>query len=319
MNDLRIAREISRIAREMLSIDFSTKNEYDQYLKDHPAADRKNHRVVENKKQPVKTEKKDVETPAKAPAKTKHDFSREAILKDKPKFEKALKFFGESIQKLEGIIELADKTHDDYEKAWDEERELFGEYSRHGKEWSKDELKEYEDAKAENQKKQRSQEETLKDLNAKSGEISKQMVMSAESSEVPVYGMKKKIDIGINQANIKGQLDEMRESHRMADLFVVGQQIRARLEKGKIIHKDHVKAGDYVFGVDSKYGSHKSVFKVDKVTPSGHVKVTNIGALSSQNSSFPQNAILVEEDVKDEMLAYIEEGKKRQKKETTNE
>ena len=46
----RIATELLMIAREVLSIDFPTQDAYNKYLKEHPAADRSNHRVVEMKR-----------------------------------------------------------------------------------------------------------------------------------------------------------------------------------------------------------------------------------------------------------------------------
>lgn len=54
MNDTIVASELAKVAREMTAIDFPNKEEYNKYLKDHPDADRSNHRIVEKKKQPVK-------------------------------------------------------------------------------------------------------------------------------------------------------------------------------------------------------------------------------------------------------------------------
>jgi hypothetical protein len=47
----RIAADVLILARELLSIDFPTKDAMDKYLKDHPDADHSNHRVVETKKE----------------------------------------------------------------------------------------------------------------------------------------------------------------------------------------------------------------------------------------------------------------------------
>jgi hypothetical protein len=52
----KIATEILAVAKELLSVDFSTKEEFDKYMKDHPDANRSNHKVVEIKKEPTKKE-----------------------------------------------------------------------------------------------------------------------------------------------------------------------------------------------------------------------------------------------------------------------
>jgi len=45
----REASELMKIAKDLMSMDFSTKNEYDKYMKDHPDADRSKHHLVETK------------------------------------------------------------------------------------------------------------------------------------------------------------------------------------------------------------------------------------------------------------------------------
>ena len=45
-----IAKELLRIAKEILSIEFATKQQLNKYLKEHPEADPKKHSVKENKK-----------------------------------------------------------------------------------------------------------------------------------------------------------------------------------------------------------------------------------------------------------------------------
>jgi bacterioferritin len=45
----KVATELVKIAKSLISIDFATKDQMDKYLKDHPKADRSNHKVVENK------------------------------------------------------------------------------------------------------------------------------------------------------------------------------------------------------------------------------------------------------------------------------
>jgi predicted RNA-binding Zn-ribbon protein involved in translation (DUF1610 family) len=47
----------SSVARELVAIEFPTQDAYDKYMKDHPDADKSNHRVVEQKKEPAKKDK----------------------------------------------------------------------------------------------------------------------------------------------------------------------------------------------------------------------------------------------------------------------
>jgi hypothetical protein len=42
----KIASELIRIAKLLVAIDFPTKEAYDRYMKEHPAADKSNHKVV---------------------------------------------------------------------------------------------------------------------------------------------------------------------------------------------------------------------------------------------------------------------------------
>lgn len=47
----RVARELAAVGRELMAIDFPTQDAFDKYMKDHPDADKTNHRVVETKKE----------------------------------------------------------------------------------------------------------------------------------------------------------------------------------------------------------------------------------------------------------------------------
>ena len=51
-----VANKLLKIAKSLLSMEFPTQDALDKYLKDHPDADRSNHRVVETKKTPEKKE-----------------------------------------------------------------------------------------------------------------------------------------------------------------------------------------------------------------------------------------------------------------------
>lgn len=50
MDGTKVAREVLFVAKELLAIDFPTQDAMDKYLKEHPDADKSNHRVVEKKK-----------------------------------------------------------------------------------------------------------------------------------------------------------------------------------------------------------------------------------------------------------------------------
>jgi hypothetical protein len=51
VNKIAVAKELVAIARELQAIEFPTQDAYDKYMKDHPDADKSNHRVVETKKE----------------------------------------------------------------------------------------------------------------------------------------------------------------------------------------------------------------------------------------------------------------------------
>ena len=50
MNRTLVAKELLAIARELVAIDFPTQDAMDKYLKEHPDADKSNHKVVKTKK-----------------------------------------------------------------------------------------------------------------------------------------------------------------------------------------------------------------------------------------------------------------------------
>lgn len=53
MDNTSIVRELLRMAKELVAIEFPTQDAMDKYLKEHPDADKSNHRVVETKKEPI--------------------------------------------------------------------------------------------------------------------------------------------------------------------------------------------------------------------------------------------------------------------------
>ena len=54
MNRIAVAQELVRIAEMMTAIDFDTQDAFDKYMKEHPDADKSNHKVVEKKEEPAK-------------------------------------------------------------------------------------------------------------------------------------------------------------------------------------------------------------------------------------------------------------------------
>lgn len=49
MNRIMVAKELLKMAKELVSMDFPTQDAMDTYLKEHPDADRSNHKVVTTK------------------------------------------------------------------------------------------------------------------------------------------------------------------------------------------------------------------------------------------------------------------------------
>jgi len=57
MNRTLVAKELVKIARELVAMEFPTQDAYDKYMKEHPDADKSLHSVKETKKEPAKQEK----------------------------------------------------------------------------------------------------------------------------------------------------------------------------------------------------------------------------------------------------------------------
>ncbi len=58
MNRELVASELLAVARELVAMDFPTQDAMDKYLKNHPDADRSNHKVVRNKNHPSNADMK---------------------------------------------------------------------------------------------------------------------------------------------------------------------------------------------------------------------------------------------------------------------
>ena len=52
MNNMKIAKELTKLAKELMAVDFPNQKAMNDYLKVHPLAERRNHKVVENKIKP---------------------------------------------------------------------------------------------------------------------------------------------------------------------------------------------------------------------------------------------------------------------------
>jgi hypothetical protein len=74
MDNVRIARRLLFMAKELIGIDFPTQDAYDKYMKEHPDADKTNHRVVETKKDAPKQEEPAKKDESKAEPKSLKDF-----------------------------------------------------------------------------------------------------------------------------------------------------------------------------------------------------------------------------------------------------
>ena len=67
MDNKKIASQLLFMAREVLGMDFPTQDAFDKYMKDHPDANRSNHKVVKTKRSPAK----------KSPDKSREKLERE--------------------------------------------------------------------------------------------------------------------------------------------------------------------------------------------------------------------------------------------------
>jgi hypothetical protein len=66
MDNRKIASQLLVMAKEVLGMDFPTQDAMDKYMKDHPDADRSNHKVVETKKdEPAKKDEGKKDAPKK--------------------------------------------------------------------------------------------------------------------------------------------------------------------------------------------------------------------------------------------------------------
>jgi hypothetical protein len=128
MDNKKIARRLLFMAKEVLGMDFPTQDALDKYLKDHPDADRSNHKVVETKKdEPAKKDmfkkdapkKEDVSAGGKTWAWGDIAWKRSEIWDamdkelqnsgiDRSKVEDAWQDFGETLDEVKKLGKMAD-------------------------------------------------------------------------------------------------------------------------------------------------------------------------------------------------------------------
>ena len=65
MQTQKVAKSLLKLARELIAFDFPTKDALDEYLKEHPGADKSLHKVVENKSQSKKQNQDQQSSPQK--------------------------------------------------------------------------------------------------------------------------------------------------------------------------------------------------------------------------------------------------------------
>ena len=108
----KVAKELARLARELMSMEFDTDEQLKQYLKEHPDADKSKHTVKkkeedkgESKKTPTKKDVKDV---VKKVTEKKKEFSqKEKDNNAEEAYEKADELFPEVEETFGGDYEMA--------------------------------------------------------------------------------------------------------------------------------------------------------------------------------------------------------------------
>ena len=331
-----LAYSILHIAKELLAVEFPNQSAYDKYMKNHPGANKSKHTVKKDRKEETpeeveerlkkkmgpdyKPQEKRLEDakPQHGPAKVKPDFSRKTLTADKPKFVKALKVYEDSVGELEKMAEKGDQAT----KEWDNleanrVEALQKSFPSKGRDsLSEADRKKYDEIDTPFKAKQKAQKDILDDLDKKSKTIASKMSEAAKDSEVELRGMKQKVDFTLTNRNFKSQVEGLKRDSATADLTPVGLDLRNRMTQGKKVSPTELKKGDYVFGSTSEYNSSKTVFRVENVTPTGRVKVKDIGRMEDRNvqfsgKKFPRDARLIDVDLAGEVEAFINESRSR--------
>lgn len=124
MDRKMIARELLGMAKELMAIEFPTQEALDKYLKDHPDADRSNHRVVKEEKKDTPAKKEDSVGQGKYTDKSKEE-QRELEKKVKKhnqvkyNFANALRHSGNYVSKTR--VETSLKKYHDAVREWEKE------------------------------------------------------------------------------------------------------------------------------------------------------------------------------------------------------
>ena len=109
MNNKKIAKRLNKIAKELLAIEFPNQKAMNDYLKAHPLAERKNHKVVEFK-----------------PKQKQEEIQSEKIKLINPKNDEILYFSWHDITKDEDKIKQIESYNLDYAEDTTDEYVISG-------------------------------------------------------------------------------------------------------------------------------------------------------------------------------------------------
>ena len=302
MDNKKIASQLLFMARELIGMDFPTQDAFDKYMKEHPDANRSNHRVVKTpdavsvkKEEPVK----------------KYDFSPESYFKSNPKHKDAVDSAKEELKKFKETWQ----KQEDFEKERDSiVADLRAEMDKAKKDRGL-KLDQYKDLP----------QDVQDDFEAKWEKVNKKYFQKGETEfDTKVKEHRKNLDKifedagveGINSKYSKLTPDEYEEKmgsiHKNHHLKRIGEAIK---NSQKINKTDAVKSGDFV--AISRNGT--LIIKVDKVTPSGQINSTNVFDGTSRRYSKKQWEALfdnkdlttVSKDLADEAAEYVKNELKK--------
>ena len=253
MDRLIFAGEILKLAKELVSMDFDTEAEKKKYEQEHE--------VRPGTKLTVKKDEKP-SAPASAPA--KHDFSHGTFYSQRPKLKGAVEKAKGIVSEMEKLEAEAEKKNNDYHEQYDKSsREVDVIRSQHGmskyndlpEEAKREVDKTWEPAR----KAEKEHEEVAGQISQKKVEIEKLMADTEEPEAAKAF------DVGpySGAKEIKEKLDDLHLRYH-------GTQLREKTKGIPLAKHEEVKEGDHLL-------SKGTVFRVDKRTPSGQLKLTNLG------------------------------------------
>jgi len=252
MDRLIIASEILKIAKELTAIEFDTEAEKKNYQQEHEVRPGTKLTVKEGEK-----------PSAPAPAPAKHDFSHGTFYSQRPKLKDA-------VEKAKGIVSEMEKLEAESEKKKNEYLEQYDKSSRavhdirsqHG-------MKAYDDLPEEVK---REIDKTLaprKKLDKEHDELDGQI--SQKKKEVEKLMADTEVPEAVGSFKASPHTDAKTLKERLNDLHLMyhGSQLRKKTESLPRAKHEDVKEGDHLL-------SKGTIFRVDKRTPSGQLKMTNL-------------------------------------------